>query len=377
MNKPQNPRRFVFLKQHRVFLALLSIAAIVIAWYGFSADRETRSYYVPREQILLQEGQKVRKLRLPKVKALPVWSEDTSINRIACNRGYKERASGWVIKQWKNQDSLCNDKSQEKNPDVCVNASSQLSTTTTRYCHWKRRRQVLLSVDAAAMESEGCEPNLRGNVGGFVDYLDWEPRLLPDFSAKSERYMIRNMQEIYVRFKFRNRFVDNSHNCGGPIRGEDGTLRSGIVHSYSTATFSELDPNTKKGTGRTIFYQVLNYDARPFVQNEVENGVHEFWTCNYLNNQNITMIHRETVVEFGQSMAFPVDKSQRGGFKSYEFNLLDGVDRGLKRCYEDADPSLFKLTGFHIGTEIRNGAKHEFMIRKPEIEIIYKRGFVY
>jgi hypothetical protein len=312
-----------------------------------------------------------RVFMLPETDGLPVWSTDTKVNRISCNRQYKDASNGWVIKQWKNQDSLCNDKDPMPLPD-CADASSELSTNTSRYCHWKREKKLLLSIDAGKMENQGCNPNAKGNVGGFVSYLAWEPRILPDFYEQRQRYMLRNLEEVMVSFRFRNLKVDDSFTCDESRVDKAAVHTRAIVHSYATATFSEIDPKTNRGTGRTIFYQILNYDARPKVQEAMLLGRHDYLTCDYRNNQHSTMIYRDTVLEFGQAIAFPPGENG-GEFVDYEFDLLRGMKQGLKKCYENIDSGNFKFTGFHVGTEIKNGARHEFMIQNPQVEIIYSR----
>ncbi|HID44698.1 MAG TPA: hypothetical protein EYP34_02940 [Chromatiaceae bacterium] len=357
--------------RNAVVLIVLLAAGLSLAWYLHFKGREEGVYALSRDQIAVPPQGKVRKLSLPEVDGLPIWSVDTKINRIACNRQHKATSGGWVIKQWKNQDSLCNDKSPEPT-QACPGASSELSTRTARYCHWKKERKVLLSLDAAKMANQGCNPNARGNVGGFVSYLAWEPRILEEFRDHAERYMTRNMAEIFVRFRFRNIGVNDAYECDRDKVDKDAVHMKAIVHSYATATFSEIEPGTRRGTGRTIFYQILNYDARPRVQEHVHQGRHVYLTCNYKNDKYSTMIYRDTVFEFGQSMAYP-PREAGGDFVDYEFNLLAGMKRGIKECYGDIDPGNFKFTGFHIGTEIKNGAYHEFMIEDPEIEIIYSR----
>ncbi|WP_456417346.1 hypothetical protein [Thiolapillus sp.] len=365
---PREARR----KRYAAGLALLLAAGLALAWYLHFKGREQGVYALSREQVAVPPQGKVRKMALPEIDGLPIWSVDTKINRIACNRQYKDAAQGWVIKQWKNQDSLCNDKSPAPT-DVCPGASSELSTGTSRYCHWNKERKVLLSMDAGKMANHGCNPNAKGNVGGFVSYLAWEPKILPDFYRQRGRYMLRNIEEIFVRFRFRNNKVDDAYECDENKVDKDAVHTKAIVHSYATATFSEIDPGTGRGTGRTIFYQILNYDARPKVQEHIQQGRHVYLTCNYKNHKHSTMIYRDTVWEFGQPIAWPPRKGG-GAFVDYEFNLLAGMKRGIKECYgDDMGADNFKFTGFHIGTEIKNGAFHEFMIEKPEIEIIYSR----
>lgn len=359
------------LRRNLVIAAVLLVLGLSLAWYLHFKGREPGIYALSRQQLVIPPQGKVRLLSMPQVAALPIWSVDTKVNRIACNRQYKEASQGWVIKQWKNQDSLCHDKSPEPTGN-CPDASSGFSTSTARYCHWKNERKVLLAMDASKMANHGCNPNAKGNIGGFVSYLAWEPRILPDFFKQRERYMLRNMEEIFVRFRFRNIKVDDAYECNRSKVDKDAVHTRAIVHSYATAAFSEIDPATQRGTGRSIFYQILNYDARPKVQEHILQGRHVYLTCNYRNNKYSTMIYRDTVFEFGQPIAYP-PREGGGEFVDYEFNLLAGMKRGIRECYGDIDPDNFKFTGFHIGTEIKNGAKHEFMIEKPEVEIIYSR----
>ncbi|BAO44508.1 hypothetical protein [Thiolapillus brandeum] len=358
-------------RRNALVLMLLLMGGAALALYLHFKGRDPGVYALPRQQLKVPPQGKVRLMALPETRGLPIWSVDTKVNRIACNRQYKAASQGWVIKQWKNQDSLCHDKDPEPARD-CPGASSEWSTSTSRYCHWKAERKVLLSMNAAKMRNHGCNPNAKGNVGGFVSYLAWEPKILPDFFKQRERYMLRNMQEIFVRFRFRNLKVDDAYECDRSQVDKEAMHTKGIVHSYATATFSEIEPGTRRGTGRTIFYQILNYDARPKVQEHILQGRHVYLTCNYRNNKHSTMIYRDTVFEFGQPIAWPPRKGG-GDWVDYEFNLLAGMKRGIKECYGDIDPGNFKFTGFHIGTEIKNGAYHEFMIGKPEIEIIYSR----
>lgn len=370
MSKRRTPME-TRLWRNSVIAAVLMVLGLSLAWYLHFKGREQGIYALPRDQVVVPAQGKVRVMAMPRLKGLPIWSVDTKINRIACNRQYKEASRGWVIKQWKNQDSLCTDKSPEPTAS-CAGASSELSTRTARYCHWKQEKKVLLSMDAGKMANRGCNPNAKGNVGGFVSYLAWEPKILPDFFKQGERYMLRNMEEIFVRFRFRNLKVDDAYECDRSKVDKDAVHTKAIVHSYATATFSEIEPGTRRGTGRAIFYQILNYDARTKVQEHILQGRHVYVTCNYKNNKHSTMIYRDTVWEFGQPIAYP-PREGGGEFIDYEFNLLAGMKRGIKECYGDIDPGNFKFTGFHIGTEIKNGALHEFMIEKPEIEIIYSR----
>ena len=338
----------------RTLFFFLIVVALFLAWSYFSKDTQTRRF------------------SLPETDTLPVWSVDTQVNRIACNRKYKDAADGWVIKQWKNQDSLCNDKDPTPLPD-CPQASSELSTSTSAYCHWKNERRILLSMDAGKMANHGCNPNAKGNVGGFVSYLAWEPRIIPDFYKQAERYMLRNIKDVVVGFRFRNIKVDDSFVCDESKIDKGAVHKRAIVHSYATATFSEIDPKTKKGTGRTIFYQILNYDARPKVQEAMLLGRHGYLTCNYKNNRHSTMIYRDTVLKFGQPIAYPPSEGT-SDLVSYQFDLLEGVRKGLKKCYGDIETGNFKFTGFHVGTEIKNGARHKFLIEDPQVEIIYARN---
>ncbi|WP_457673769.1 hypothetical protein [Thiolapillus sp.] len=370
MSRRRTPLEARF-RRNLIILLLLAVGGLSLAWYLHFKGREQGVYALPRDKVVVPPQGKVRRLALPETDGLPIWSVDTKVNRIACNRRYKKDSGGWVIKQWKNQDSLCHDKSPEPTA-ACPGAASELSTRTSRYCHWRKERKVLLSMDASKMANHGCNPNARGNVGGFVAYLAWEPKILEDFWKKSERYMVRNMEEIFVRFRFRNVKVDDAYECDRSKVDKGAVHTRAIVHSYATATFSEIEPVTRRGTGRTIFYQILNYDARPKVQEHVLQGRHVYLTCNYRNNKHSTMIYRDTVFEFGQPMAYP-PREGGGDFVDYEFNLLAGMKRGIKECYGDIDPGNFKFTGFHIGTEIKNGAYHEFVVEKPEIEIIYSR----
>lgn len=370
MSRRRTPLEARF-RRNVIILILAAAAGFSLAWYLHFKGREQGIYALSREQVRMPAKGKIRLMALPKIQGLPIWSTDTRVNRIACNRQYKQASQGWVIKQWKNQDSLCNDKDPQPT-QACPDASSELSTRTARYCQWKDERRVLLSMDAGKMANHGCNPNAKGNVGGFVSYLAWEPKILPDFFKKRERYMVRNMEEIFVRFRFRNIKVRDAYECDRKKVDKGAIHTKAIVHSYATATFSEIEPGTRRGTGRTIFYQILNYDARPKVQEHILQGRHVYLTCNYKNNRHSTMIYRDTAFEFGQPIAYPPRKGG-GDWVDYEFNLLAGMKRGIRECYGDIDPGNFKFTGFHIGTEIKNGAYHEVMVEKPEIEIIYSR----
>lgn len=345
--------------------------ASAVVFFMFHDARTKPKYSILRDSMSLPKNSHSKIIPLPKIDSLPIWSTKTAINRIACNQEYKESSNGWVIKQWKNEKSLCSDIGT-KTADYCDNADSVFHTPTSSYCHWKEQQQVLLSIDSKEMPNQGCNPNARGNVGGYVAYLAWEPKILSDYYKNYERYMLSNMEEIFVRFRFKNKKVGDKYKCRKTRIHKDITDTHAVVHSYATATFSELDPKTNKGTGRTIFYQILNYDARKDIQGETLNGYHFYLKCNYKNGKQLTMIYRDTVTDFDQKMAFPQSDIGGGEFVDYEFNLMAGMKYGLTRCYDDANPDNFKFAGFHIGTEIKNGANHTFVIQKPEIEIIYK-----
>lgn len=364
-------------KKRKISLTILVMffvfcSAIALPYFLYD-PRNKLDYSISRSSMELSDGRWSKVLPFPETDGLPVWSPDTKINQIACNREYKKESNGWVIKQWKNEHSLCFYK-QRNSTESCDGADLTLVTKTSAYCHWKDKKTVFLSLNSKEMANKGCKSNAKGNVGGYVSYLAWEPRILPDYFKKKERYMLSNVDEIFVRFGFRNTKVDDRSIC--EKTDDENNYTKGVVHSYATATFSEISPETGRGTGRSIFYQILNYDARRDIQGQMENKYHYYLTCNYKSNKYSTMIYRDSVTDFHQEIAYP-PREGGGELIDYEFNIVAGVKHGLTKCYEDADPNNFKFAGFHIGTEIKNGAKHSFAVVNPEIEIIYNDNLPY
>lgn len=350
----------------------------------------------------LPAGTTSRFISLPEADSLPIWSTKTSTNSIACHAEYKDESNGWVIMQWKNDYSLCIGNTTTKSPK-CDSADSVRTTKSATYCHWNEDKTVFLALNAKEMNDHGCNPNANGNEGGYVAYLAWNPKILREFYKQPEQYMVGNMEDIVVRFKFYNKYLDQSYVCSEQSNegGEGDHHVSAIAHSYMTATFSEIDPETNKGTGRTIFYQILNFDNREKVVEQMLNGTHGYMTCNYKNGTVSTMIYRDSVTDFGEEVSLPESGGNNKykndllyyllhgydeqdyepplvayGEVDYEFPLLAKMKGAISYCYEDADPGNFKFAGMHIGTEIRNGARHEFYIENPEIEIIYKPEFI-
>ena len=320
-------------------------------------------------------NQKQWTITLPdNVNYLPIWSTSTKTNKIECNANVKSDSNGWVIKQWKNHQSLCLD-TPATGQGPCASATSEFNTTTSKFCYWQDKKTILFDLNSRAMPFYGCKPNSKGNVGGYVNYLSWEPKIIPGyFDSDREKYMVRNMKDITISFDFANRLSDVDFRCPDKYVDKVRSEREAVIHSYATSMFSEIDPKTRRGTGRTIFYQVLTYDSRREVRDKADKGAHEFVMCNYRSNKHSTMIFRDTAPEFGYPLALPIGKNSAFSDHKihYQFNLLERVSIGLSKCYKDYDFDNFKFTGFHIGNEIINGAIHSMEISNPKIEIQYR-----
>jgi len=294
----------------------------------------------------------------------PIMSPQVGTVQVECYTG-DNHSLEWVVNQYQNEDSLCNDTSNAPVDAECQGADWARETTTMRACYWKSLKKFHTTTNSYNFSHHGCRtnPNEPGGygvqlMGGFTRRSDW---------AGNRKFILGNLEKLILSCDYSTDYFGHYGGCQEPCDPVTGTCEPIAFSKFEviTAQFDPTNPNWYTNWKGTQFYAVSLYDNRESQRSP---------TAEYLNCQLPTtggagsfVVAGQPVTYYGVPMAMPGD-----GVKHYEIDVLPRIKHYIQQCLGSVNFQEFRVDAVFPNYETYNTAILSCSFIDPKVIFVPK-----
>jgi|GEM_PF-6128469 len=302
----------------------------------------------------------------------PIMSPQVGTVQVECYTG-DNRSLEWIVNQYQNENSLCNDPNNAPVDDECQGADWARETTTMRACYWKSSKKFHMTTNSYSFSHHGCRtnPNEPGGygvqlMGAFIYRSDW---------AGNKKFILGNLEKLILSCDYSTDYFGHYGGCQPPCDPVTGTCEPIAFSKFEviTSQFDPSNPNWYTNWKGTQFYAVALYDNRSEFQNP---------SVEYLNCQLPTtggagsfVVAGQPVTYYGVPMAMPGE-----GVRHYEIDVLPRIKHYIQRCLGDVDFREFRVDSVFPNQETYNTAVLSCSFINPKVIFVPKntqlRGYL-
>jgi hypothetical protein len=265
------------------------------------------------------------------------------------------------ILQWRNSQSLCQDSDNTSN--YCSGANIAKETSVSRFCFWKDRKEIQVSVNNFNQPYSGClihdTEEKKLNPGGYSVYLS------RNLSASQDKgwQNLGNLSKIKLITGYRTDYFEQRSCPNGVSDPIFGTTKAAFA--YMNVIVNQLDKITKT-IKTTVFFQTVLYDNRT----EWQNGTASYKDCNQSGTANFVVVGIP-ISSFGMSMGLPGQN-----LKQYEWDVLPKMKKAIEDCLGTVDYNDFVISNMFLGNELIGPVLMTNSFVDPHAELVLVPDYV-
>ena len=255
----------------------------------------------------------------------------------------------WVVRQYQNENSLCNDTNNAPVDNECAGAIWARETPTMRACWWNNVKKFHMTTNSNNFSHRGCRTN-PNEPGGYGVQLMWDFTKRNDWQ-KNKKFILGNLEKLILSFDYSTDYFTHYGGCQPPCDPVTQTCQPIAFSKIEviTSKFDPTNPNWHQNWQGTQFYAVSLYDNRE----EMRNPNAEYLNCQLptTGGAGSFVVSGQPVTFYNLPMAMPGEE-----VRHYEIDVLPRIKHYIQRCLGNVDFKQFRLDTIFPNQETYNTA---------------------